>query len=111
MDVPQFSVSDYVVFIGLLFFLSLTSIYFCFKHALALDQLPLLTKVADWLEASPSNQQKSAALSKDRKYAKLREFLTGASKHDVLPATLSLFTCYISPMTLLGAQWIRPTFW
>lgn len=107
MDVHQFFFTDYVVFIGLMLFLSLAAFYFCMKHALALDQLPLLTQVADWLESSPHNQQQLANLSKDRKYAKLREFLTGASKHDVLPATLSLFACYISPMTLLGAQSLR----
>lgn len=105
MDVHQFEFADYLVLIGLLFLLVTISIYYCIKHALDPDQFRLLTNIANWLE----DQEKPSAaaqhaMTRDRKYAKLREFLTGASKHEVLPASLSLFTSYISPMTLIGKR-------
>lgn len=103
MEVYQFQFADYFVLIGLLLLLILISVYYCVKQAFSPEQFPLLNQFADWLEDRPKTQPEvEDAINKDRKYAKLREFLTGASKHEVLPASFSLFTAYISPMTLIG---------
>lgn len=100
--VHQFEPIDYLVLGGFLLLFVLLSSYYCVKNAFTLDEWPWLARLLDWLDDERPARSRQQAISLDGKHAKLTEFLTGASKHDVLPATLSLFASYISPMTLIG---------